>query len=291
MTITAFGRSAKLQIYTANKENYWGTQGNAVEIATSLYAPGLRITARVERHTGKEPNTAEVSITNVDPDTRAFFAERPLIVRVLAGYQDSLRLLFTGDVRHVVPPIRSGADLVTTFQLADGGRAYAQAKLRKSYKRGTTVATAVADVAQSMGLKLSPLVSAELQEEFTNGYITTDAAADELTALLEPFNFTWSIQNGQLQVLRLDKAQPGEALVITDVIGQVEIVAPDSTKKAFKPPVMKCRTVLNPDVLAGGLIRLQTDSFQGTFKVKQAVDVLDTHGQDWATEIEGTPIR
>lgn len=277
-----------------------GTPGGFVNTHSDFFEPlpngieitKLRVQFKVEKTLDKEPNTCELQISNLAEGTRANLCKKPLIVRVDAGHEEDggARHLFAGDLRYGWSK-QDGTDWVTTLQLADGSRAFQHARVNRSYKAGTSVLTAVRDAARSMGLDLPKdvLVSDDLQRAFASGVQLYGSSADELTRLLAPFGYGWSIQNGRLSVLKDDEVNTNRALVIsqdTGLLGSPEFGAPE---KDGKPPTLTIRTLLYPQLTPGGMLSVQSKSVNGIFRAERVTHTGDSHGDDWVTEVEAKP--
>lgn len=278
-----FKRGVKISAYRSSIEagTWFQPLPNGIEITD------LRIEFEIEKSLDKQPNKGDVKITNCAPTTRAFLEKRPLIVRVDAGYDGDVGHLFTGDLRWGASKL-SNVNWETRLQLADGDRAYRYAAVNRSYKKGTTVLTALRECASAMSLVLpSNLeVTPDLQRQFATGISIQGPARDELTRLLAPFGYTWSIQDGKIQILKDADPRPGVALLIskdTGLIGTPEYAAPENIKK---PPTLTIRHLLYRSVTPGGLVRVKSKGTDGVFKVQRVKHHGDTHGDEWTTEIE-----
>jgi len=283
MTARLFGRVAKVSAYRAELESFLPLP-NGIEITD------LRVAFEVEKHVGSEPNTAVVTISNCSAETRKFLERRPLFVRVDAGYEDGARHLFTGDLRWGASEL-DGPTWNTELRLGDGERAYRHARVSRSYRKGTSVLVAVRECAAAMGLELPAdvVASTDLQRQFATGASIQGPARDELTRLLAPYGFGWSIQDGRIQILKDADTRKDRALVIskdTGMIGSPVHAAPD---KPGKPAMLTVRHTLYPQVTPGGLISVNARDTKGVFRVERVKHSGDTHGEDWTTEIDAKP--
>jgi hypothetical protein len=128
----------------------------AFDDATGLEITELDIKAEIEKKLEKNPNTCNLTIYNMSELERALVKELPLTVKLEAGYDGSLELLYLGDVRFASSDQTDETSWETKIHLKDGGRAFAGAFVSRSYKRGTPVGTIVREVAGTMGLVLPP---------------------------------------------------------------------------------------------------------------------------------------
>lgn len=266
--------------------DFFETQPNGIEIEK------LRVQFSIEKTMDKEPNVAELTITNLAEGTRADLCRKPLIVAIEAGHEEDegLRLLFKGDLRYGFSK-QDGTDWQTVLQLADGSRAYQHARVNRSYKAGTSALVAIRDAARSMGVVLPDNIEADaaLGRGFAAGVQIHGPARDELTRLLAPFGYSWSLQNGRLVILKDDQVDASRAILIsqeTGLLGSPEFGAPE---KDGKPPTLAIRTMLYPQVNPGQMLDVRSRGIDGIFRAERIVHTGDSHGDEWFTEIEAKP--
>lgn len=297
-----FKRVAKITAYRGNP----GTPGGFINSNPTFFETlpnattitGLRVQCRIEKSIDKSPNTLKITITNLAEATRVDLITRPLIVRVDAGYDNNLRHIFLGDLRRGWSELK-GTDWLTHLYLADGDRAFRGARVAKTFKRGANVLAAVKECASRMGLPLDANVTASsaLQEQFANGRVLDGPAHKELSELLAPYGYSFSIQNGKLQVLRDDEVRADQAYVISEENGMIEspeFSVPDQPKKtpkhghSAKVPKIKVKNLLFPELIPGGKIKVQSRAVDGTFKMQRVTHEFGTGDNDsWFTMIEG----
>lgn len=268
-----------------------------------------RIEFEIEKDLKGTPNQCKLTIYNLSVASRDLFKGAPVRVTLEAGYEDAPRLLFLGDLRFADSDIK-GLDWVTTLQLADGGRAYANAKVNKSFTKGTPLRTILDSLARAFGvpLELQGRSSTDLDQRIAAGEVLTGYAADELERLLLPYGFGYSFQNGRLQLLRFDKVLPGELRVIREDTGEgggmlgspeidpPKIRAPPKTghhgqaHSSAKVPKLKFKHTLYPELVPGERIQMQSRSVTGTFKIDSFKHKGDTSGNDWVTEVQAIDV-
>jgi hypothetical protein len=270
--------------FTTQNPGYFQPLPNAVVIEN------LRVRFKIEKSIDRSPNKCELVITNCAPDTRTLISAKPMRVMIEAGYDGDLRHVFTGDARHGYSRYVDG-DWETTLQLGDGDRAYRYAQVSRSFPKGTSVAVALQYASSQMGLQLPSDVAAssDLQAQFATGRALQGPARDELRDLLAPYGYHWSIQDGQLVILKDQNAAPGTAFLIaesTGMIGSPEFSYPD---KAGQPPTLKAQSLLYTDLVGGALAQVQSEQINGFFRINRLTHTCDTHGDDWTTDVEASP--
>jgi hypothetical protein len=271
--------------FIASNPQYFDKLSNATEITD------LRFQFEIEKSVDSEPNTCKLTITNCQETTRVNLETKPLTVQILAGYDDAPRYLFTGDLRHGWSEL-DGTEWLTHLQLADGDRAFRYAQIARSYRKGSSVITALQECAQTMGLKLDAhaLASPDLQAQFASGRTLQGDTRDELSRLLAPYGYRWSIQSGQLQILRDGDTLPGQAILVnesTGMIGSPQFATPD---KAGKAPTLHVKMLLYPELTPGGTIKVESRSINGIFRIERVTHTGGTFDDDdWMSEIEAKP--
>jgi hypothetical protein len=254
----------------------------------------LRLQFKVRRSLTKHPNTCDVTIANLAPSTRVDLETKPLLVQLNAGYDDNLELLFLGDLRFGMTK-QKDTNWETLLQLGDGDCMHRWARVNKSYAPGTPVKTVLRDAARSMGFQLPKNVEQDpaLNQSFDNGRTSHGFTRDELTKLLSPYGYHWSIQNGALLVLRDDDVSVSSAIPIGEAYGMIGTPEFGSPPRSGKPPHMNVRMLLYPRLAPGMLVQLTSKVKNGLFRLEVVTHTGDTHGQgenSWTTEVEIKPV-
>jgi hypothetical protein len=272
----------------------------ALTVGTSQFT-GLRCEFDVKKSLGKDPNTAEIKIYNLKESTRnALQSSRTAVSRLpvtlLAGYGSSTGILFQGDVRHV-DSSREGPDWITKITSGDGERAYQTARLKASFRPGTTISDVVRGAAGALGVGLGNLQEA-LAKPFRggvstlqNGYSVSGDAQEILDTVLRSAGFSVSIQDGQLTILRDADTLTLDAVLLspdTGLIGSPQFGTPESGDKVgAKPPRLKVKSLLNSKIQCGRAIQVQSAQYQGAqYRAEVVHHQGDTHGEAWFSESE-----
>lgn len=252
-----------------------------------LRIDGLKCSFKIERDDKPQPNTLELTITNLSENSRAKLAPKGWRIIVQAGYDDGVAQIFSGDVRECRSR-KESTEWITKVLAGDGERAFAHARVSASHKPGTSITDVVKATAQAL-LKDPGNAFAKAQTlvgNFSSGYAQHARASTELTRLLEPRGWGWSIQDGRIELLKDDGYLEGQGPKIspnTGLIGTPEITSP--TEKGGKP-MIKIRSLLLPTVRPGQLFALESRPATGSFKAKKVTHTGDTSGGDWFTDIE-----
>jgi hypothetical protein len=289
-TGTLYNRIARVTLYQQG-----GPGGLVIQYPSDVDSShGLRIQATVKRTLKSQPNTLDLTITNLSKESRDAFSKPNSVVQVDAGHDGVARLLFFGDVRFA-QSVYSKTDWTTHVLAGDGARAYARARVNRSYRAGTDVATVLKDCAASLGLQVPKDVALDpdLRAQFASGLSLEGYARDQLTELLAPYGYRWSIQGGKLQVLRDDQVREDLGFVISDndtdgrngMIGVPELSTPQET--STKQRTVTAKVLLYPEIAPGATVKVVSRNVHTLTRADQVTHALDTHGADWTTTVEG----
>lgn len=255
----------------------------------------LRVQFKIEKSMphGKKPkpNSCDVTITNLAGSTRANLETKPLVVELHAGYDDVYHFMFGGDLRFAMTKM-DGPNWETLLQLGDGDCHHRWARTNRSYAPGTTVRQILKDVTRGMNMQLPDELSKDpiFDRQMVNGDVAFGPARDKLTELLAPLGYQWMINNGQLRVLREDRAHPGTIIPIDEEHGMIGSPEFGSPPRSGKPPHMTVRMLLYPQINPGDRVQLTSKVKSGDFRVESVTHEGDTHGDTWETQCEIKPI-
>lgn len=255
----------------------------------SLATSSLRVTFDIVKTLEKEPNKAEVQITNLSETSRKRLQKKYLPVVVQAGYVGSVGTLFAGDAR-TVDHTRDGADWQTKIHCGDGERAYNFARVNESFGPGVSIETVLRTVAAALSLNpgnLSDVLAKPRKvQTFKHGFTAFGPASQVLDKAARAAGLLWSVQQGALQF-----HFPGEPIQTrafrlssqSGLIGSPERSAPD---KKNKQVVVKCRSLLNHQLVPGYVVILDAEDVKGEFIMRKVNHKGDSHGSDWFSDLE-----
>lgn len=251
----------------------------------------LRIGFHVKKSLSKEPNTAEIKLFNLNEDTRHKMQAKGTPFILSAGYEGSIGVIFSGKTR-TVDHVRDGADWVTHIKSGDGETAYQFQRFSKSYGPGTSIRQVITECAAALALNPGNLQAALAQPlrgnvtQFVHGYTAHGNAIDILDRLLKSAGFTVSVQNGALQVLRGSQPVQAQAVLLTPATGLVGSPEHATPEKKGSAPRLKLESLLQPQIVCGGLVAVRAEQVNGTYRVENLEHVGDTHSSEWLTKME-----
>ncbi len=262
----------------------------------------LRVKFSVEQDTVQAPNTLECRIYNPNKETaqKIFKGDH---VELYAGYEDEgTGLIFKGEVTQPRIGRESPTDTYVDIFAKDGDSAYNFATVNKTLAKGSTPL----DHYQTALKAMAPF-------GVTHGYIPQglfdtpkypravswfSSAKDVLRTLAQSKGCTWSMQNGQLQMVPENTPLPGSAFIVNSKTGMIGM--PIET-----PGGIIVRTLINSRVKVNTLLQINDQDIQraqlsqlhnsanandqvlrlgtndGIYKVLYMTRTGDTRGQEW----------
>lgn len=213
----------------------------------------LAIDFETESNRSKEPNKGIFNLYNLAESTRRDIEQNATGIRCYAGYDDNVKLIFSGDVVYVRSP-REGAEYVTQIQAGDGYKAFTKSVTSKTYASGTDKQIIIDQMAKDMGLVTK--MAKDTIMGVTTGATTFDGRTkDTLDGLLSDNGASYSIQDREIHIATIGKPVDNDAIVLRAETGLIE--APAVTDKGIN-----IRAFLNPDIRPGKLIVVEAITFQ-----------------------------
>lgn len=301
-----FGRRCRLVVSdTSEKEIARTKTESTVEVTTNSTEiiggdGGMRIGFDINKTLKKEPNTAEIRVYNLAATTRAGLQKKGVAALLEAGYQETgLSRIASGNVR-TVDHVREGADWITIIKLGDGERAWQYGRVNESFSAGTRVADVIKKLAQQMGLGGDDIdkqldaakrsTKRRIPETLDHGWAASGSAGRAMDHIMKAAHLSWSVQDGQLQILVEGQALDNVVFRInprSGLIGSPEMGTPP---RKGGPGLIKFVSLLIP-VKPGGKVELTSDRYDGEVRLVGVNLVGDTHGTEWYAKMAGEVLK
>lgn len=269
---------------------------------------------KTERHVHRSPNTAEIQIFNVSPDTRAAVegSARPFhrpgtprveipdgVVRLAAGHGDDPPQQFRGDVRIAWTEWPSSVDSILCVTARDGGHAYSEARFSRAYPSGTPLASVVRDVVASMDIgqgnlsEFSGAFSTRTgRDTLADGYAAHGRSHTVLSALCRAAGLRWSVQSGALQLQRQGAPLETRSVLLDASSGLVGSPTWDDrgrrTSGRRGRATVQC--LIQPGLDPGRRVHVDSDTVTGDFEIRKILLTGDTRANEWFAELELRPL-
>lgn len=261
----------------------------------------LHITFDISKSTDnkKKTNSAAIEIYNLSRDQiKMLDTDYPAAV-FSVGYLDvgNIKRIFGGQVTHVTTR-KSGTDFVTQLQLGSGYTDLNHEVLNEIVAPGQTVREVAETLRKALpGVSRGVYNGTNLNNEILYGYPLTGSPKEMLDELGQKYGLDWQVDDDVLYVKNNDRANNenfNEAYVISSYTGLVENayrVSGDrarSKKDKAKKPGIQMKILLNPDIIAGDIIRLEDTFITGWFRVDSLRHTGGSRSPGWYTEIKAS---
>lgn len=269
----------------------------------------LRFRFSIRRGDIQTPNTAEIRVYNLAPNTTQRVQKEFTRVIIQAGYDGNFGLIFDGTIKQVRRGRETPTDTYLDITAADGDRAYNFSVSAISLVAGQTsprgaVEMIIRDMARH-GCSQGYIPDMLPNQPLPRGKVIYGMSRDALRILAENTDTTWSIQDGKVDFIPLTGAKPSADIpVITSATGMIGL--PEQTQNGIR-----VRTLLNPNLKIGQVVKIDNASIQrmryglnvesqaqnqfntmaaktdddGFYYIMLAEHYGDTRGNDWYTSI------
>ncbi len=287
-----FGRLYSLVVAPAGSP---GTLG-AIESTMGLDLSSLRIAFKVKKSTRPEPNTATVQVSNLaDSSRRVLEGKGKLVMRLEAGYiTTGTSQLYLGEVRSAWTEWE-GPTSITTITTGDSEKEIQEARIHVPIGTGVPVEHALRSIAKALkvgdGNLPQALASLKLKgvaAMFGPGTVISGNAGRELTDFCRSAGLEWSVQDGQLLILDVNKPLTDKAVELTKDSGLVGSPTIDynATSKTKKGGIyVKAKAFIIPELAPGRKVVFDSKFVKGGFRIEEVEYTGDTHGQPWYADL------
>lgn len=244
----------------------------------------LKIEFQVSRSLSRDPNTCQVKLYNLDEVSLGIIQATGAFIQVLAGYKPFPSLIFSGNVaKRGVTIEKNDVDRVVTIEAGDGELSNTSSRFDWHYAAGTPVNLILANIIVNLGVGLGPGSPTLPPKVLPNDRTFYGKATDALDELVGEAGGSWSIQDGNLELLLGD--QPTAELAVSLTPSSGLIGAPQRTDKGIS-----IKSLLHPDIRPGRPLHILSERVIGFFKPKTVSHSGDTEGGSWQTEVEAVPL-
>lgn len=267
----------------------------------------------------ESPSNCAIRVFNLSEDTVKKIRGEYSRVVLQAGYENNAAfgMIFDGTIKQFrigkdVDGINNYLDILA----ADGDIAYNFATVNAAIAAGSSAGERIALAVAAMtakGVKGGTMIIPSTGGVLPRGKVLFGMAKAVIRSEVATIGSTWSIQNGEVQILPLTGYAPGEAVVLTALTGLIG--RPEQTADG-----VRCRALMNPKIVVGGLIKIDNKSVNqtiqqnpdsapvpfnqwtgiqqlatitadGIYRVYVAEYVGDTRGQEWYVDIIGLTVN
>ena len=238
--------------------------------STPRQPTALRINFAVEKADTETPNTARVSLWNLNPEQLATLNEKDCFTILRAGYGSNMAQIFTGTVTFI-KTIMDGADRETVMEIADGRVTLRDTYVSLSYSGVVNAQTIIDDTAGEMGIAVTYSHNAEFAD-FPNGFSFVGPGRVALDKACTTSELQWQIYNGVLQVKKKRDTMNREAFLLSPETGLLgipkNIVISEKGAGLGEESGVEVEYLLNGAIGISDYVRLESAEIQGFYRVE-----------------------
>ena len=246
---------------------------NGFEVGNSTpeQPTALRIHFTVEKADTETPNTARISVWNLNPQQIAALNEKDCFTVLRAGYENHMTLIFTGTIT-CVKTLMDGADRETVMEIVDGRVPLRDTYVSLSYSGVVNAKPVIDAIAGEMGIAVTYSHNAAFKD-FPNGFAFIGPGRVGLDKACATSGLQWQIYNGVLQVKKERDTMNRQAYLLSPDSGLLGIpknilIAADGCGLDEQPGV-EVEYLLNGAIGISDFVRLESREIQGFYRVKR----------------------
>lgn len=233
-----------------------------VQEDTVLDVSQLRFSFQIKAMDVESPNNAAIRIYNLSNDTVVRIRNEFSRVVLQAGYDGTFGKIFDGTIKQFRVGRLSGTETYLDVLGADGDLAYNWALVNRSLAAGSTVGDrmkAATDAMQKEGVQGVQNYLNPTGGVLPRGKVLFGLARAILRDEVQSQGASWSIQNGQVQIIPLDGYKPDEVVVLN---GQTGLIGrPEQTVDGIR-----ARCLINPNIMVGGRVQIDNKAINQTLQ-------------------------
>lgn len=235
----------------------------------------LRIKFTVEKTDQSNPNTAKISIFNLN-DVSVGLVEDGGFIILKVGYNgiptivngqtqiNPLReIVSIGNIANI-QTIKQGVDRITTFETGDGEEALNNSTTDQTFPPGVSSKQVLNALVDSLGLAKG-VIKGVTDEIFNNGLSVSGKTKDSIDKIAEKQGLDFSVQDGEVQILPKKQATDETAIFLSPENGLIGT----PTRKS-KDGGIEFIALLNPQIRPGRRVKIESSQVNGIFKVTKA---------------------
>jgi hypothetical protein len=246
----------------------------------------LRIAFDVKKTLKPDPNVCTIKLWNVTEGRRATLgAESKRVVRLCAGYRQQESQLYLGEILGS-PSVINGPDIVTELTTGDSVKKVQKNNIYVPVTANAPIDRTLRDIVKvlnvgegNLGRALTVIRAKGITTLFPAGGVIQGNAAVRMTDLCRSCGLEWSIQDGQVQILGLNKTLEEKAILVSSDTGMIG--SPSINEK----DQVEFEILLTPGLNPGAKVSIDSRYVKGGYRIIEANYLGDTHGNDWHAKI------
>lgn len=246
-------------------------------------------------------NSAAIEIYNLSAESlKLLDTDYPAAVFSAGWAATGLKRLFADQVTNVTTR-KSGTDRITQIQMGERYKEINHQVLSSLVAPGRTVKDVLEDIRKAIpGVSRGVFNGTNLDNPILYGYPLIGTPKDMLDELSAKYSIDWQIADGILYANNSDRAFSenfDQAYVIsryTGLIDNVYRVSGDkrrSKKDKVKKQGVQFKVLLNPELIAGSIIKIEDTLINGWYKIDSLRHYGGYRDTSWYTEVQASAIE
>lgn len=244
-------------------------------------------------------NSATIEIYNLSDDSLKLIDVDYPFASLSVGYREiGLKQIISGQVTDVTTR-KSGTDRITQVTIGSAYTKLNHELISKTLPPGRA-RDAFEELAKQIGVSRTVFNSVNLNSPIINGYPLSGTKREMLDELSEKYSVDWQIDDDTLYVHDADRGNSEKfelAYVVSKYTGLIENAyrasgdVRRSDKDKVKKPSIQFKMLLNPDIVAGSILKLEDTLIKGWVKVDSLRHTGSYRSNDWFTEVQCSMIE
>ena len=247
------------------------------------YPTALRISFTVDKTDAETPNTAQISLWNLNQEHLSMLNEPDCVVTLRAGYGKHMALIFVGVITYIETSLDKG-DKETRLEAVDGGIELRDSFVSLSYAGVISTKKIIEDVATEMGVALTFSYNAQFSD-LANGFTCVGQARVALDKACAESGLQWQLSNGVLLVKKKNDVMSREVYELTPESGLIglpkKITYGKDASNEGEQSGYEVEYFMNGAIGMGDFIRLESRVTQGYFRIRSIQLIGDNIDGDW----------
>lgn len=269
-----------------------------------LLINNLQVTFDISKSSSNKDktNSASIEIYNLSDESLKLIDNDYPAASFSAGYVDTggVKRLFSGQVNSVTTR-KSGTDRITQITMGSGYVELNHDVMSSLVAPGRTVKDVAEEIRKALpNASRGVYNGTNLNNQIIYGYPLMGTPKEMLDELSEKYQIDWQLEDDVLYVHDSDRANNEnfeEAYVVSKYTGLIENayrVTGDrrrSKKDEIKKQSTQWKMLLNPDIQAGDIVKLEDTLLTGWYRVDDLRHTGSFRGNEWFTEIRASALE
>lgn len=267
-----------------------------------LLINNLQVTFDISKTSSNKDKTngATIEVYNLSDESLKLIDVDYPYASFSAGYRDiGMKELFSGQVTNVTTR-KNGTDRISQIMIGSAYTKLNHELISRTLPPGSSVKQAYEELAKEIGITRTVFNTVNLDSNIIRGYPLSGTKRQMLDELSKKYGMNWQIDGDTLYVHDADRGNSEkfeQAYVISKYTGLIENAYRESgdIRRSKKDKVKKQSVVfkclLNPDLVAGSIVKLEDTLIQGFYKIDELRHTGDWRGSSWYTECRCSAIE